>query len=293
MLKAQRELVEAQRELDKKGGQITFIASDRVAAIVGKAYGVDFNSHGQMIVSGWGENKVFIINENKLGKSIGEHQIIQPADIAVDDHDYINVSSKHKLQKFTSSGELKECAGSYQASSDDGEFNDPRGITIYDNRVYVCDRNNHRIQVFDLDLKYVDSIGSYGNRKGEIDAPYDVKFDKAGNVYIVELGNRRVQVMETDGQFRTFGQKRVGNIGLPTGLHVDKDKNIVYISDFADDRIVVYTTSGVFVTTLGSHGQRVGQLHSPYCMTSHKGKLYVCDSGNNGVQTFDLISSPQ
>ena len=156
----------------------------------------------------------------------------------------------------------------------------------------MCDRNNHRIQVFDFDLNYIRSIGSYGDRKGEIDAPYDVKFDDTGNMYIAELGNKRIQVMNTDGQsIKIFGTGRVGNIGLPTGLHVDKEKNMVYISDFADDRIVVYKTSGEFVGTLGSHGLRVGQLHSPYCMTSRGGKLYVCDSGNNRVQTLiDLVN---
>ena len=263
-------------------------------AIVGRPYGVAFfNQSEKMIVSGWDESTVFcfedIFNQTPLIKDL-----IKPADIATDSDDNIYLTSQHKLQKFTSSGALKAQAGDDEEHTEKGKFNDPRGITIHENQVYVCDRNNHRIQVFDLDLHFVKSIGSYGENNGELDAPYDVKFDNDENMYIVELGNRRVQVMNTNGQFiRMFGQTRVGNIGLPTGLHVDKDKKIVYISDFADDRIVVYTTSGVFVTTLGSHGLSVGQLHSPFCMTSRKGKLYVCDSGNNRVQTFDLISSSQ
>ena len=252
-----------------------------------------FNKSEKMIVSGWDESTVFCF-EDKFNKTRLIKDLLQPADIATDSDDNIYVTSKHKLQKFSSTGELKAQAGDDEEHTEKGKFNDPRGITIHENQVYVCDRNNHRIQVFCLDLQFVKSIGSYGDSNGELDAPYDVKFDYDGNVYIVELGNRRVQVMNTDGQFiRMFGQTRVGNIGLPTGLHVDKDKNIVYISDFANDRIVVYTTSGVFVKTLGSHGVRVGKLHLPYCMTSRKGKLYVCDSGNNRVQTFDLSSSPQ
>ena len=34
--------------------------------------------------------------------------------------------------------------------------------------VYVCDRDNHRIQVFDLDLKF---IGSRGKERGKFADP--------------------------------------------------------------------------------------------------------------------------
>ena len=48
------------------------------------------------------------------------------------------MSSEHKLQKFTGRGELIKCVG--QRGSKEGEFDDPRGVTLYDNQVYVCDR---------------------------------------------------------------------------------------------------------------------------------------------------------
>ena len=63
------------------------------------------------------------------------------------------MSSCHKLQKFTSSGELMKCVG--MKGRKEGEFNDPQGVTLYDNQVYVCDCDNHHIQVFDLDLNFV------------------------------------------------------------------------------------------------------------------------------------------
>ena len=93
----------------------------------------------------------------------------------------------------------------------EGEFDDPRGVTLYDNQVHVCDRDNHRIQVFDLDLNFVRSIGSCGKGRGEFNAPDDVKFDTAGNVYVAEINNRRVQVLDSSGHFiRAFGGGRRG-----------------------------------------------------------------------------------
>ena len=67
--------------------------------------------------------------------------------------------------------------------------------------MYVCDRNNHRIEVFDLDLNFVRSFGRRGSGRGEFNAPSDVKFDTAGNMYVAESNNGRVQVMDSSGQF--------------------------------------------------------------------------------------------
>ena len=115
----------------------------------------------------------------------------------------------------------------------EGEFNDPRGVTLYNNQVYVCDRNNHRIQVFDLDLNFVRSIGSRGTGGGEFDAPLDVKFDTAGNMNVAEFGNKRVQVMDISGHFiRSFGQEGEGKLGGPSALHI-ADK-FVYVSDHSE-----------------------------------------------------------
>ena len=103
------------------------------------------------------------------------------------------------------------------------EFNDPVGITLYDNQVYVCDSENNRIQVFDLDLNFVRSIGSLGKGRGVFNKTQDVKFDTTGNMYVAECGNGRVQVLDTSGQLiirALIGQKGEGKLSRPSGLHI-------------------------------------------------------------------------
>ena len=210
--------------------------------------------------------------------------MINPSGIATDDTDNIYVSSWHKLQKFTSNGELIKCIG--KKGRKEGEFDAPCGVTLYDNQVYVCDRHNHCIQVFDLDLNFVRFIGSHGKGRGEFNEPRDVKFDTAGNMYVLEWGNVRVQVLDTSGQFiRAFGQEGEGKLGCPSGLHiVDK---YVYVSDHSGDYIIVYETSGQFITSFGRKGQNVGEFYGPFCITScTDGFIYVCDWCNNRVQIF-------
>ena len=207
-----------------------------------------------------------------------------PRGIAIDGIDNIYVSSDHKLQKFTSSGKLIKCVG--QEGRKEGEFNAPCGVTLYNNKVYVCDRNNDLIQVFDLDLNFVRSIGSHGTGRGEFAAPYDVKFDTAGNMYVVEWGNKRVQVMDISGHFiQSFGQEGEGKLDKPSALHI-ADK-FVYVSDHWSHCIVVYETSGQFVTKFGRYGRKEGELYNPFCITScTDGFIHVCDFANNRVQIF-------
>ena len=262
----------------------------RTVTGLNRPYGIAFNSHQEMIVSECGSHRlsIFDIRGQKI-RTFGSHgdspeQMIHPAGIATDDTDNIYVSSDHKLQKFTSSGELIKCIG--QKGRAEGEFDDPRGVTLYDNQVYVCDCDNYRVQVFDLDLNFVQSVGSHSNGRGGFNAPYDLEFDTAGNMYVAEYGNVRVQVLDTSGQFmRAFGREGDGKLKLPSGLHiVDK---YVYVSDHSGDCIVVYETSGQFVTSFGRYGKNEGEFDGPYCIIScTDGFIYVCDFCNNRVEIF-------
>lgn len=67
--------------------------------------------------------------------------------------------------------------------------------------MYVCDEDNGRIQVFDTDLNFKQSIGSSGSGTGQLLQPHDIKFDKDGNMYVVEYQNNRVQVVDESGHF--------------------------------------------------------------------------------------------
>ena len=252
--------------------------------------GIAYNSRGEMIVSECVGHRVSIIdNRGKKIRTFGSRgdspdQMKYPRSIAIDDIDNIYVSSSHKLQKFTSNGELIKCIG--KEAGKEGEFIVPRGVTLHDNQVYVCDTNNHRIQVFDLNLNFVRSIGSRGEGRGEFNAPWDVKLDTAGNIYVAEYNNSRVQVLDNSGHFiRTLGDEGERKLRHPSGLHI-ADK-YVYISDLRGHCIVVYETSGQFVASFGRLGQNEGEFFQPFCITSCvDGFIHVCDFRNCRVQIF-------
>ena len=82
---------------------------------------------------------------------------------------------------------------------------------------------------------------------------------------------------------RAFDQE--GKLRMPSAIHiVDK---YVYVSDWSDHCIVVYETSGQFVTSFGRHGHEKGEFDYPFCITScADGFIHVCDYSHNRVQKF-------
>ena len=52
-----------------------------------------------------------------------------------------------------------------------------------------------------MDLNFIRYISSHGKERVKFNQPFDVKFDTAGNMYVADLSNNRVQVMNSSGQF--------------------------------------------------------------------------------------------
>ena len=84
--------------------------------------------------------------------------------------------------------------------------------------------------MFDLDLNFIRSISSHSHKSGELFAPYDVKFDIAGNMYVAGFSSKRITVMDTCSRFlQLFDQEEKGKLRRSSALHiVDK---YVYVSD--------------------------------------------------------------
>ena len=52
--------------------------------------------------------------------------------------------------------------------------------------MYICDRQNHHVQILNADLTFSSSFGSHGSGDGQFNYPWDVAFDSTGNVYVAD-----------------------------------------------------------------------------------------------------------
>ncbi len=101
-----------------------------------------------------------------------------------------------RVHRFSSEGRLIGSWGE-PGKTDPNQFHLPHSILVgRDDRIYVCDRENSRIQVFSAD-------GGYLETWADIHRPTDIAVDADGNFYVSELAvdgsEPRVSVLDRNG----------------------------------------------------------------------------------------------
>ena len=256
----------------------------RVLGSLDRPYGVAVNSAGEVLVAECKKIAMF----DKKGKKLRD--IKMPTDksgIAIDEDDniYVTDRGRHCLVKLNKAGEVLKTVGT--RGSDHGEFNDPRGVAVIGDRVFVCDSDNHRLQVFTKErLEFVKTIGSRGKGDEQFNTPIDITLDELGNMYVCDLGNNRVKLLNKQGKFQlSFNKKANGQLSRPIGVCVVDQ--FVYVVEFGGDCVSVFSRDGQFVISFGKRGNKEGEFDYPFgiCVDCD-GFVYVCDYGNNRVQVF-------
>ncbi|MEK6834251.1 MAG: hypothetical protein AABY31_02050, partial [Thermoproteota archaeon] len=131
---------------------------------------------------------------------------------------------------------------------------------------------------------YIKQWGSEGLQTiGLFSFPQDLALDSAGNVYVTDYGNRRIQKFDNDGNFlHTWGIKGSGNgqFQVPAGIAIGKD--FVYVVDNELNRVQKFDTSGKYIAQWGSKGTELGQFLLPQNIAVNpNGDIYVADTGNS------------
>jgi len=105
---------------------------------------------------------------------------------------YVTIEFKHQVYTYTRDGKLQHAIGSISSSPKQGEFNEPRGLTVDSNTLYICDRLNGRIQALVKNNYFFrKQWGSWGTDNGQFIRPYSICFCQdilyVGDDYSVQL----------------------------------------------------------------------------------------------------------
>jgi DNA-binding beta-propeller fold protein YncE len=184
------------------------------------------------------------------------------------------------------------------AGANGEQFNRPTDVA-WDSagNIYVADGyGNSRVAKYDANGKWVKNWGSTGSADGQFRVVHGIAIDATNLVYVADRDNKRIQVFDTDGNFKT----QFRNVGSPWAICISPGpQQFLYVSNSNppnnldyDGEILKMTLDGRIVGKFGRAGKMLkefGTVNAIDCRTANE--LYVGELGNWRVQKVTLKES--
>ncbi|MFL5900580.1 MAG: DUF6531 domain-containing protein [Solirubrobacterales bacterium] len=235
---------------------------------------------GNSRVQGWQipsyvpkHNSIYLSSFGAEGSAAG--QLSHPADVAIDAEGNLWVADEvnNRVEEFNDAGELIETFG----KNVNRTAVEAKGSEAARNLCTVASEDTCQ-------------AGDAGGANGQLDRPASLAVDAAGDVWVADAGNSRIQKFGSDGkylaQFGSFGEGN-GEFFEPEGVAVDPHGN-VWVADTYNGRVQEFDGTGKFIKVVGSYGTGKGQMGEPTGIDiGLGGNVWIADWQDNRVEEFD------
>jgi NHL repeat len=160
--------------------------------------------------------------------------------------------------------------------------------------IFVADGlGNARVAKFDSNGVFVKSWGARGTAQSQFDSAKSIAVDAAGNVYVADPGNHRIQVFDNDGNFT----RQIGDVGAPGAICITPGPHQYLYSSNSNPlndldsggEIYKLELTGAPLGRFGKAGKLPGEfgtVNQIDCRSASE--LYVAEMGNWRVQKVSL-----
>ena len=198
----------------------------------------------------------------------------------------------------------------------------PFGVVIGpDGALYICETENHAVRRVDLKTGVISTVAGSGTAGYSGDGglatqatcrePYEIRFDKPGNMYFVEMKNHLVRKVDrATGKISTIagtgdpgfsgdgGPATKAQLNVPHSITLDTAGN-VYIADIGNHRVRIVDAKTGGIRTLSGTGKKEKTPDgAPFANTPLNGprtldfdgqrSLYLALREGNAVYRLDL-----
>ena len=253
----------------------------------GSPWDVAITPNEEVVIVDYGNNCIVVLDHKLklltvIGQGSGNNRLVNPDSVAVTDS-IVAVSEwcGHQVKKYSLQGELLSVIGCH--GNKNGQFDHPTGLAFNKNKLlYVVDRDNYRVQVFQQDDKFSFSFGSRGSNPGQFWHPVGIAIDHNNNVIVTDYGANHIVIFTQSGEFiQTINSYRPCNIAIsPTGY-------LITDHDGRNNKIRIWSPIYQCINKFGKLGSKQGELYGIRGMAiGSNGTLYVVESINKRLQVI-------
>ena len=283
----------------------------------GPAYGpaaaqlLEFDANGEFV--------------REIGKGLYAWAEAHTVRIDKDDNIWAIDKGSDMVIKFNQSGRVMMVFGRRSESADDakpwerglnpplpavdGLFRQPTDVAWdSEGNIYITDGYvNSRVAKYDKNGDWVKSWGDKGTKPGQFQIPHAIVIDRNNNIYVADRTNRRIQVFDTDGNFKrmfsvdippvpgtkaVYGNTPTGDrltqaIGAPNSMCITPGPTqVLYVGESTfPGRLFKVTLEGKVLGVIGRSGRQLKQfsgVHQLACRSENE--IYAAETANWRVQ---------
>jgi len=244
------------------------IVGEQEVLAINKPYGVTIHN-GKIYVCDIGINNITIIDlENKSFKIVQpklKKGLAQPINAYADTEGYIYLANP--LQRTIS---VYDTDMKYITEFGAEDNNRPIDMAIKNNKIYVADVRNNRVNIFDKTTKELLSYfpNSVKGNEDFLYSPSSISISD-NQIYITDTGDFSLKIYSLEGKFiKKIGSigERLGQFTRPKGNAVDKEDN-VYVLDAAFENVQIFNKEGQLLLFFGGPYNGPGDMYIPAQIT--------------------------
>lgn len=259
---------DSQKDFGKKRSSfMDKIVGEETSLGIGKPYGVEIKNGKIFVCDLAGRIDIIDLAAERFNhfKPLGQGKLMMPVNMSIDDQGnmFIVDIKAVVIKTFNANGGFTGVIGG-------DELVKPSDIALMNNKLYVCDTDNNRINIYDKNsgafLKYFPDTAP--KTEEWLYKPTNICVTDT-EIHVSDTGANTIKTYTLDGKYvRKTGEygSKVGQFARTKGISLDNEGNL-YVVDGAYQNVTLFNNKGQTLMAFGGMKGLIGGMILPTSIT--------------------------